>query len=291
MNARLLLIHALSPLHAGTGQGVGAIDLPIARERATNLPFLPGSSIKGVLRDACGRGVATSGAVDAIFGPTRDQADAHAGSVQFSDARLVLFPVRSLSGTFAWATSPMVLARLRRDAVAAGLAGLPLDVITPGAEACVVTGESCVSSGGLIVLEDLDLTAVTEGLDDWAAWLGSHLFPGDDAWAGRLRQRLCLLPDDVFDFLVETATEVTARIGLDQNTKTVSRGALWYEESLPSESVLVGIAVHTPVGKTNGVDVFGTIRSLVEAPVQLGGKSTVGRGLCRVTMVDGEAAR
>ncbi len=51
MQARLLFTHALSPLHAGTGQGVGVIDLPIAREKATGLPFLPGSSVKGTLRD------------------------------------------------------------------------------------------------------------------------------------------------------------------------------------------------------------------------------------------------
>ena len=52
MAQRLLFIHALTPLHPGSGQGVGAIDLPIHRERATNLPVLPGSSIKGCLRDA-----------------------------------------------------------------------------------------------------------------------------------------------------------------------------------------------------------------------------------------------
>ncbi|HEY7420145.1 MAG TPA: RAMP superfamily CRISPR-associated protein, partial [Ktedonobacteraceae bacterium] len=53
MNAQLTFIHALSPLHAGTGQGAGVIDLPVAREKATNIPFLPGSSLKGALRTRC----------------------------------------------------------------------------------------------------------------------------------------------------------------------------------------------------------------------------------------------
>ena len=35
MAVKLMFVHALSSLHAGTGQGVGTIDLPIARERAT----------------------------------------------------------------------------------------------------------------------------------------------------------------------------------------------------------------------------------------------------------------
>ena len=50
---KLLFIQALSPIHAGTGQGVGVIDNPIAREKSTDIPFIPGTTIKGVLRDAC----------------------------------------------------------------------------------------------------------------------------------------------------------------------------------------------------------------------------------------------
>ncbi|NTV66007.1 MAG: type III-B CRISPR module RAMP protein Cmr4, partial [Oscillochloris sp.] len=37
MTTHMLFTHALSPLHPGTGQGVGVIDLPIAREKATGL--------------------------------------------------------------------------------------------------------------------------------------------------------------------------------------------------------------------------------------------------------------
>ena len=51
MNTRIFHLHALSALHVGTGQGIGAVDLPIARSRATNLPLVPGSALKGVLRD------------------------------------------------------------------------------------------------------------------------------------------------------------------------------------------------------------------------------------------------
>lgn len=47
------LLQAVSPLHAGTGRSADIIDLPIARMRSTGIPFVPGSSLKGVLRDAC----------------------------------------------------------------------------------------------------------------------------------------------------------------------------------------------------------------------------------------------
>ena len=44
-------IHALTPLHVGSGRGIGFIDLPIMREKATEYPFVPGSAVKGVLAD------------------------------------------------------------------------------------------------------------------------------------------------------------------------------------------------------------------------------------------------
>src|SRR5690606_14440646 len=105
MKARLAFVHALSPLHAGTGQGVGVIDLPIAREKATGIPYLPGSSFKGVLRDAC----SDRSTREEVFGPDTASPQSHASSVAFCDLRLLLLPVRSVAGTFAWVTSPYIL--------------------------------------------------------------------------------------------------------------------------------------------------------------------------------------
>src|SRR5713101_1438442 len=113
MNARLTFVHALSPLHAGTGQGVGVIDLPIAREKATGLPFLPGSSLKGPLRSLCPATERTQ-----VFGPESTNipgGENQASPAQFSDQRLLLLPIRSLAGTFAWVTSPYILQRFVRD--------------------------------------------------------------------------------------------------------------------------------------------------------------------------------
>src|SRR5947199_6912597 len=114
MSARLSFVHALSPLHAGTGQGVGIVDLPTAREKATGLPFLPGSSLKGALRARC----TNKDDCNKVFGPDPSNIDSNenqASAVQFSDQRLLLLPLRSLAGTFAWVTSPYILRRLVRD--------------------------------------------------------------------------------------------------------------------------------------------------------------------------------
>ena len=47
----------------------------------------------------------------------------------------------------------------------------------------------------------------------------------------------------LWGFLAETATEVRARIVLNQNTGTVRKGGLWNEENLPAEAVLWGISL------------------------------------------------
>ena len=47
---RMLFIYVETPLHAGTGRGLGAVDQPIQRERTTGYPIVQASSIKGRLR-------------------------------------------------------------------------------------------------------------------------------------------------------------------------------------------------------------------------------------------------
>jgi CRISPR-associated protein Cmr4 len=294
MTTRLLFVHALSPLHPGTGQGVGVIDLPIAREKATGLPYLPGSSVKGTLRD--------SGSLDndtkaAIFGPDTINAAHFAGAAQFADQRLLLLPVRSLAGVFAWVTSPYVLRRFARDASDAGVNTPPrwsaadLPDVTG---VCTVATDTrlAVTTAGKVVLEDLDLTPhPTHVADEWAAWLGAQLYPDGEAdatvWRDMLRQRLCVVHDDLLGFLLTTATEVTARVRLEDDVKTVARGALWYEEALPAETVLAGLVSVSEIKDKRRKDLDGAavlmeIRRLTGGALQFGGKATVGRGLCRV---------
>src|SRR4051794_4247895 len=51
--ARLLFLHAQTGLHPGSGTALGAVDLPVQRERHTQWPTIPGSALKGILRDVC----------------------------------------------------------------------------------------------------------------------------------------------------------------------------------------------------------------------------------------------
>ena len=44
----LLTFYTRTPLHVGSGATVEVVDLPVARERTTNFPIMPGSGLKGV---------------------------------------------------------------------------------------------------------------------------------------------------------------------------------------------------------------------------------------------------
>ncbi len=293
MKARLIFVHALSPLHAGTGQGTGVIDLPIAREKATGLPYLPGSSLKGTLRDEFNEPT-TRELRDKIFGPEKDNASDYAGAIQFTDQTVVLLPVRSLAGTFAWVTSPYILRRLKRDATDAGATGVPSDIPAPNdLEHCIVTSSSKLIMEGVnkVCLEDLDLyidDSQAAHVESWARWLSDKVFQNGSPWQTMLSERLCVVHDDVLSFILNTATEITARVKIKDDVKTVEKGGLWYEEALPTETVLFGLALAFPNQKTQMTvpDIFSAIQSKLEKALQLGGKATVGRGICRVKMTN-----
>lgn len=300
METRLTLVHAMSPLHPGTGQSVGAIDLPIARERPTGIPLLPGSSIKGALRARSQDQQMTQD----VFGPDTAKSSDHSGSVQFSDAHLLLLPVRSIRGTFAWVTSPYLIRRFARGAREAGL-GLAKLPDSPEKEKCCVLSDVLTMPAGegrKVVFEDLDF--VVEGgqeaaLRDLTNQLATILFTeaSVDAqeWRKSLIDRMCLIHDDVMSFLLDTATEINAHVRLDNKTKTVAKGALWYQESLPVESVLAGIVVAADVKEANGrferkaAELLNHVGSLTQGLVQLGGKSTVGQGSCFVRIAGGRS--
>ena len=46
MNTAILGLLAETSIHAGTGRGMGVVDLPVAREAATDYPVIVGSRLK-----------------------------------------------------------------------------------------------------------------------------------------------------------------------------------------------------------------------------------------------------
>ncbi len=266
---KMVYLHALTPVHSGTGQTVAVIDLPIAREKATGWPVLPASSLKGVVRS-----LLDPGKSDAMFG-LLDKA----GAACFGDQRMLLLPVRSFYGTFAYVTCPLAVQRLARDRRALGLPALPAPPDVTGAGAAT-TSASKLAKGGQVVLEDVDLKAeASEAASALATALADELFTEKDERQALL-ERFVVVSDQAFGFLSGTATEVSARIALnDDGTTTGNGGNLWYEEAVPAEAVFAGplIIEHRP-----GIDPQKLVDGIDGKLLQIGGKASVGRGLCRV---------
>ena len=289
MNAQLTFVHALSPLHAGTGQGVGVIDLPIAREKATGLPFLPGSSLKGSLRARCEDKDCIQ-----VFGAEATETtsdDFKASAAQFSDQRLLLLPIRSLAGTFAWVTSPYILQRFVRDLQDVQISAPASVPQISGTSICRVANENSklVLTNSRVYLEDLDLTAQSDQeATKWGQWIGKQVFPDDKAWQDMLTERICIVHDDALTFMLDTATEITARIKMQDDSKTVQSGGLWYEEALPTETILSGLVLAIPSKSVTSETVFKVLNKFQGQTIQFGGKATVGRGMCHVQLTKGE---
>ncbi|OYT73282.1 MAG: type III-B CRISPR module RAMP protein Cmr4, partial [Armatimonadetes bacterium JP3_11] len=154
---KLIFLHALTPLHVGTGQAVANVDLPIAREKATGFPIVPASAFKGVLRDQY---LTTNNQgelmepdwVKQAFG-TQDVA----GEWIFTDLRILCLPVRSFYGVFAYVTCPLILEQLQRKAQRMGVPGLDhLDIEVDILEVAVPQ-ETKLQQNHQVYLEDIDL--------------------------------------------------------------------------------------------------------------------------------------
>jgi CRISPR-associated protein Cmr4 len=277
-DTKVIFLHALTPVHSGTGQTAAVIDLPIAREKATGYPMIPASSLKGVLRDAFQSALGEVLA-NKVFG-TIDGA----GALCFTDQRLLCLPVRSYFGTYAYVTCNLVLQRLTRDLTALGA---PLTFSAPGPvadlEIITTTGSALVekTQGKQVYLEDLDLNkANNPAVNNIAQALAIILFP--DATA-TFTERFAIVSDEVFSFLCETATEVTARIVLKKDdTKTTDN--LWYEEAVPAEAIFCGAAVVQSQHQETRHAVAMALQVEKLPTIQLGGNASVGRGLCRVVV-------
>jgi CRISPR-associated protein Cmr4 len=305
----MLFLYCETPVHAGTGTSLSIVDLPIQRERITGLPIVQASSLKGVLRAEVER-LKGKQIAEALFGPETQRAHEHAGCVSPHDARLLLFPIRSLVGVFAWATCPFVLERFKREMIAAGFQ-IGWQVPNPAnSHQALVAHDDTIVADGKVVLEEFAFEKQKDdSAEQIANWLRDNAFPQSGEYEDFrkwLPKRFVILPDDAFRDFTQLATEVIARIRLKPETKTVAEGALWTEEHLPSETLLYApIFVSKPLAPKDTVpDKFkennepsaakvleflkGLTTPNTDKPyldrLQIGGDETVGRGIVKVRL-------
>jgi CRISPR-associated protein Cmr4 len=293
---KMLYLTAVSPVHNGSGQGLGAIDNPIMRQRDTNLPIIQGSSIKGVLR-AEWETDKEARKKSILFGPeeVKDSDSAYAGALCVGDAQLLFFPIRSLKGAFVWATSPLTLALYQKLLCFAGIEMPSLDLLMEIKEQPLFCkdGLNDLKAGKHIVLEEYGYDVPEEGceeLKNFAAAMAENIFP--ESYPSFLREKfkkhLVVLPEDNFQYFITFATEVTPNIRIGDSGATTD-GSLRYTEYLLSQSILCSLwSIDKGRGK-NAKDaeldkadlVLAAVNQLAEknCRVQIGGDATIGKGL------------
>ena len=257
---RLYLAQTLDPVHVGTGEfQLGRVDNTIVREAGTNLPKIPGSSLAGVVRaymamsykekencagkggpdgsDHCGK---RDCPVCVAHGFSK-KVGSFQGLVQFSDARILFFPVYTLQGPM-WVTSP---ATLESAGVSCGLPewndvnaklreGNDHQVCTPGRPAAV--GERI--NLGWLYLEIKPMT----NLGSAKTW--TFDLSGEKVALSQLPRLAPMLPlivivdDELFSMIVEDQLEVRTSVSIDPKTGTAARGALFTAEAIPRGTYL-----------------------------------------------------
>lgn len=301
---------ALDPIHVGTGgYRLGRVDNSIVREPGTNLPKLPGTSLSGSCRaytamvtgrynwEENGRAYSCAGQgqkdtqrgkaghcgkrycpVCVAFGFTSDQSGFQ-GLAQFTDVRILFFPVHSLAGPV-WITCPAVL----KDA------GLELNGQEP-AENQIRLGEKVNAANNRLNLGWLMLKAENEEFT---------LEP--DRLHGRVKKILplsVLVPNKLFAQIVNDNLEVRTSVSINPETGAAEEGALFTYEAIPRGTVFwftvnylkpdfFKINGEKPEPKVNGNNETIKIKNIVQKGLAqfehlgIGGMNTRGMGRLQI---------
>jgi CRISPR-associated protein Cmr4 len=266
----ILGLFAETGIHCGAGSSGGLIDLPVAREAATDYPVIPGSSFKGALKQSA-KTVLSEDVLQQLFGQTDN-----AGSLLVSDARLLLLPVRALDSAYRWVSCPHLLERAGRDAKRAGIQGAE--------EAFVDNGQALAlgaAPDAMLFLEERQFRITAPPDQKLVSWLQRFL-PSSGPYgsaAARLGAQLAIISDDDFVWFARNALTIMARNQLDDRKKSKN---LWYEESLPADTVLYTLLGERTDGAAESFEPF-----LARTPyIQVGGNETVGMGWLATNLMD-----
>ena len=319
MTSKILYLFTRTPLHVGAGASVGAIDQPIQRERHTGFPIIPATSLKGSFADHWNEGlhaeeadkegkvkrvrVTKGGAIAEaawLFGSDNDK-PAFAGSLIFSEARVLAFPIRSAKGSYAWITCPLMLQRAKRDGVIADTTSItePKD------------DEAIFKSEG-----PLALSVKVKGVDRTQVVLEEYTFTNTDTYPEALAQELAaLLKDDLYKSIadrlvilsngmmshfVSTTCEIAQHVRISDETGTAEEGGLFNQENVPADTLFYSLLSATksrvPTGElkdkpaTQALAAFETKLKDAHRTFQFGGDASTGLGFCTVSLNETKGA-
>lgn len=302
-NKKLLLMYCEENLHVGSGSATGTIDLPIQRESHTGFPKIESSSLRGAIREAIRDSIDNDkeNIFESVFGKW-DSGDQHS-AIDFPDAKLLFFPVRSYLGVFAWITCPLVLNRFSKDIENWINIKIPLEVCDIKNNEIIVQNNSILESNNEVVLEEFLFTKIsgTENSDPTSdelfpkindkqlgEWMATALNNAHNIICG-LKDQIAIVSDDVFKDFVNLYTVKITRNRIDPETGTATGMALFNEEFIPSESIFYSFALASDEFKNDGLKALQVIKFITQnfrTVFRLGGDKGIGKGLVRQYLLD-----
>ncbi|EAZ88031.1 RAMP superfamily CRISPR-associated protein [Crocosphaera chwakensis] len=270
---RLGYLYSLSPIHCGGEGDLGNI-LEIAREVHTNFPYLPGSSLRGSIRNEVE--ILNADAANNLFGKQLDnegQMGVH--QVWFGDARLLWVPMRTmaLNGStdiFTWVSCHSLI---RDHAIISQLPFVNFPDYAVGTRAgTYVVADAQISVSKLNEEHQKAIAFLGEFPDSLKnsvkpAWDNNHL----------------VLPDSDFQVLMEHSlwTQVRNKIQEDSNgaNQAGSAEVFWTDICLPRDTIFYlpwgyNVLAEHPIT----FDEHGLLMEVITGLVQVGGQANIGRG-------------
>jgi CRISPR-associated protein Cmr4 len=302
MNKRYFAL-ALDPIHVGTGgYRLGRVDNTIVREPGTNLPKIPGTTIEGNTRtyayyaeledknsknkkpeQACALGKELDGKkpcgicpICITFGYTGAETTPESlhGMAQFSDARILFFPVHSMLGPV-WVTSPSVLKEL-------SLEDFSIEDKNKIKTSLIKEGEKL--NLGWLYLENEEKISLEGKLNEITS---------------DIKNRFVLVSDKLFSQIVNSNLEVRTSVAIDPRTGAAEEGALFTYEAIPRATILWFYVIpNTPskfdlpedsVVKTEDDVINEVVKGLrLFETLGIGGMQTRGFGRMRILNLEGD---
>lgn len=287
------LIQTITPLHVGTGQSYeGFVDLPIQRDNL-GFPVIWGSSLKGAIRNTYHNN-GNMQREEAVFG-----SDEYASSILITDASLLLMPVRSLYGLYAFITNKLLLSQcLEKLRICNIINPHKYDLLINELEKLISNlDNSCRCSNMQYLSQDkktvvLRETSINVEEDKDVENVFNKLIPNDILFKDDIIKKIVIVNEEHSD-IIKRSTLLQTRIKLGYKEKHVEEGP-WTEEFLPEMSLLMNvIMLNNGRGNLKGVDNIKkeladglhANNELNQFYIVVGGDETIGRGIIRFNKV------
>ncbi|NFK09989.1 type III-B CRISPR module RAMP protein Cmr4 [Clostridium botulinum] len=288
-NKETIYIKGISPIHAGNGQSLTSVDMPIQRESHSNIPKIEGSSLKGSIKHNVYHKLGFNEdnkkvekekegkkeeykLFEKIFGP--DNGSDYASAISITDAKLLLFPMRSATDIYKLITCPYVLRRWKEE-INQSFEDSFLEDIEDGH--CVVNNESQLLSEDKVMLEEYIFEANRK--EDL-----SSLF--NESLEELQVNKVVILSDSDFIDMVTMYTEVITRNKIDVETGTAQGTGLFSEEYLPAETVMYFSVLESAFYKGGEKEVLKYFNKELGKIFQVGGNETIGKGIVKILNYD-----